>query len=152
MRLIVICYIVDFKYKFVKTLQVCYYLRVNIQFKKYLLWVLVITFAFLQGVSPLLHAHIKGDNVHATDSINVHLLPALEDAGAMIKNADTSIIGVNQSIIRNLSVELLSALLFLVAFLLRPEVKLFSIKLSKNILISFNIRHHTLVPRAPPSF
>jgi len=125
---------------------------VNIQFKKYLLWMLVIMFAFLQGLSPLLHAHIKGDNVHATNSFNVHLLPALEDAGVMIKNADTAVIGIDQSIIRNLSVELLSALLFLVAFLIRPEIKLFFIKRSNNILISFNVRHHCLVPRAPPSF
>ncbi len=124
----------------------------SIQFKKYLLWVLVITFAFLQGLSPLLHAHIKGDNIHATDSINIHLLPALEDGGVMIKNADTSVIGVDQSIIRNLSVELLSALLFLVAFLIRIEVKLSFVDLFKNPPVSINVRHRRLIPRAPPSF
>lgn len=125
----------------------------DVKLKKYLLWALVMMFAFLQALSPLLHAHIKGDNIHSTASFHVHVLPDLNDVKPVLKNVVPSeFADVNQSILRNISLDILAAYFVLVTFLVRPKVKLFFIDLFKNPQVSLNVRHRRLIPRAPPSF
>jgi hypothetical protein len=125
-------------------------------YKKSVIWMLIACFAWLQLLSPLLHAHNSAENTQSVVGMHFHVdfLSNAADKVPTLKNinANGDVVSVETSVIRDQALLSLIAL-FTVLFVL-PVVGMSRIKLSSvtPLLIPLNLRHSALTPRAPPYF
>jgi predicted metal-binding membrane protein len=125
-------------------------------YKKSVIWMLIACFAWLQLLSPLLHAHNSAENKQAAVGMHFHVdfLSNAADKVPTLKNmnAHGDVVSVETSVIRDqalLSLVAVFAVLFVLPVLVMPRMKLPSVT---PLLIPLNLRHTSLTPRAPPYF
>lgn len=142
--------------KFVFNCLFCYSVSMRFKYQTSLIWLLLICFAWLQLLSPLLHAHSSEEAKQSGLGVHFHIdfLPSEADTLPTLKNinAHGDVIGMEESIIRDTSDNTFIAiffLLFLLPFILRHcQIQLNIFKL----FIPLNPRNTSLKPRAPPYF
>lgn len=123
---------------------------------KKLVWVIVIWFAVMQMISPLMHAHVEKDSPTQGVGMHVHM-QQFEQAGekiATFENANDAIhiIGINQGYVKDIKL-LIPAVLAILFFLLVLPVLKTHFKPSTRGFTSlpFYLRPDSR-PRAPPLF
>ena len=126
------------------------------KYKTPMVWLLLICFAWLQLLSPLLHAHSSEEAKQSGLGVHFHIdyLPSAADALPTLKNINVhgDVIGIEESIIRDKAAKTFVAiltLLFLLPLVLRHCVIQLDIF---KLLIPLNPRNTSLKPRAPPYF
>jgi len=125
-------------------------------YKKSVIWMLIACFAWLQLLSPLLHAHKSSENRQAVIGMHFHIdfLSNVADKVPTLKsiNSHGDVVSVESSVIRDqtfLSLVAVFAMLFMLPVMVRPRVNL---PLVTQLLVPLNLRHSSLTPRAPPYF
>jgi hypothetical protein len=121
-----------------------------------MIWLLLICFAWLQLLSPLLHAHSSEEAKQSGLGVHFHIdfLPTEADALPTLKNINVhgDVIGIEESIIRDKPAKTFVAILTLL-FLLPLVLRHCVIQLDVfKLLIPLNPRNTSLKPRAPPYF
>jgi hypothetical protein len=126
------------------------------KYRKTMLWMLIVSFAWLQLLSPLLHAHSSAKNKQAVVGMHFHVdfLSNAADIEPTLKNmnADGDVVSVETSVIRDqalLSLVAVFAVLFVLPLLTSTRVKL---SIITQLLVPLNLRHTSLAPRAPPYY
>ncbi len=125
-------------------------------YKKSVIWMLIACFAWLQLLSPLLHAHNSLENKQAVVGMHFHVdfLSAAADKVPTLKNinAHGDVVSVETSLIRDQALLLLVGV-FAMLFML-PVLAMLRIKLPvfTKRLVPLNLRYTSLKPRAPPCF
>ncbi len=123
---------------------------------KRVLWTIVIWFAFLQMISPLIHAHFDTDATQQGHGLHMAADDLLQsiDSSPVIKNVSTGshTIGVNQALLERFDLLPLPLLviLFVLAMLLAKCLSTQSAALFLSSLPIYLRPHST--PRAPPQF
>lgn len=123
---------------------------------KKLVWVIVIWFAAMQLISPLMHAHVEADSPAQGVGMHVHMqqFEQASEKVATFKNANDAIhiIGINQGYVKD-SQLLIPAALAILFFLLVFSISRFYQKPSTPsfTLLPFYLRPDSR-PRAPPLF
>lgn len=127
---------------------------------KKLLWIILIWFALLQMLSPLIHAHVEVDAPNQGHGLHVHMdeFTSILDANSAPAfkefSASLHIIGVDKALVKK--AELLQSPLFTVLFaifslmLIARLIKIKS-KFRFLLLLSFYLKSQSR-PRAPPYF
>lgn len=120
---------------------------------KKLVWAVVLWFAVMQTLSPLIHAHIEIDTPDQGHGIHMHMQEIVQKVPTF-ENVTKSLhtIGVNQALIKE--IKLLSLPLFsvlFVLFLLITSKQHFNVNLNILRPLLFYLRPQSR-PRAPPCF
>jgi hypothetical protein len=125
-------------------------------YKKSVIWMLITCFAWLQLLSPLLHAHSSAKNNDAVVGVHFHVdyLPNVAHKEPTLTNinADGDVVSVETSVIRDqalLALLAVFAVLFVLPTLAARRIKLPTIT---KLLVPLNLRHTSLAPRAPPYY
>lgn len=125
-------------------------------YKKSVIWMLIACFAWLQLLSPLLHAHKSSENNQAVIGMHFHVdfLSNTADKVPTLKNinAHGDVVSVESSVIRDqalLSLVAVFAMLFILPVLVTPRIKL---PIVNQLLVPIHLRHTSITPRAPPYF
>ncbi len=123
---------------------------------KKILWTIVIWFAFLQMISPLIHAHFVTDNPQQAQGLHMAADDSLQaiDKTPFFKNIsnDSQTIGVNKALLERFDLILLPllAILFMLAMVLAKSLSiLFATRFSFSLPIHLRPQSS---PRAPPLF
>jgi len=126
------------------------------KYRKTMLWVLILSFAWLQLLSPLLHAHSSAKNKQAVVGLHFHVdfLSNAADKVPTLKNinANGDVVSVETSVIRDqalLSLVAVFAMLFILPVLATLRIKL---PIVNHLLVPIHLRHTSITPRAPPYF
>ena len=134
----------------------CYSDNMRFMYKKSVIWMLIACFAWLQLLSPLLHAHNSAENKQAVVGMHFHVdfLSNAADKVPTLKNinANGDVVSVETSVIRDqglLSLVAVFAMLFVLPVLATTCIKL---PVITKRLVPLNLRHTSLTPRAPPYF
>jgi hypothetical protein len=125
-------------------------------YQKSIIWILITCFAWLQLLSPLLHAHSSTENQQGLVGMHFHIdfLTTAADEAPSLKNMDAhgDVVSVETSVIRDqalLSLVAVFAMLFVLPAIAALRIKLPTVV---KLLVPLNLRHTTLAPRAPPYF
>jgi hypothetical protein len=124
--------------------------------KKSVIWMLIVCFAWLQLLSPLLHAHKSSENKQTATGMHFHVdfLSNAMDKVPTLKsiNSHGDVVSVESSVIRDqtvLSLVAVFAMLFILPVLTTPCIKL---PIVNQLLVPIHLRHTPITPRAPPYF
>jgi hypothetical protein len=123
---------------------------------KKLVWAIVIWFAAMQMISPLMHAHVEADSPTQGVGMHVHM-QQFEQAGekvAAFENANDAIhiIGVNQAYVKDIKLLIPPVLAILFFLLALPVLKThFKPSTRRFTALPFYLRPDSR-PRAPPLF
>ena len=123
---------------------------------KKLCWLIVVWFALMQIIAPLMHAHIEKDSPARGVGMHMHLQhfdQAVEKV-ATFKNAhdDSHVIGVEQAVVKDIQLTLLPVLAVLFFLLLLPVIRIHLKPATPcSTQLPFYLRPDSR-PRAPPLF
>lgn len=117
---------------------------------------MVVCFAWLQMLAPLLHAHTSKTPNQTSPVFHFHvdILSSVADTVPTLKNINShgDVVKVDESVIRDKTFHIVAAifaLLFILPLLARPSIKPPSVP---KLLVPVNLRRTSLAPRAPPYF
>ena len=134
----------------------CYSKEMFLVPNKKILWTIVIWFAFLQMISPLIHAHFETDSPQQGQGLHMAADDSLQaiDKTPVFKNVSNGshTIGVNQALLERFDLLLLPllAILFVLATVLaKSRSILFATRFS--FALPIHLRPQSS-PRAPPLF
>lgn len=124
--------------------------------QKLMVWMLVVCFAWLQMLSPLLHAHRSSENKLSNIGVHFHVdhLASFADSVPTLKNinAHGDLVNIDDTIVRDQEFKIL-AIVLVVVFLLPAlavcKLKIFAVP---KLIVPLNLRRSSLAPRAPPYF
>lgn len=121
-----------------------------------LLWFIVIWFAVMQTISPLMHGHLETDNSVQSNGMHMHItnFEQNNDKIPTFKNADSSLhtIGVDNALVKDFELVASPVFAFLFFLLAIAFISQYcKVKSNKLTLHPFFLRPNSS-PRAPPLY